>query len=351
MVKKIVVFGFYGPDQARISPPTAAEHVSPVSTDAFMRLVREIEPPATRIGSQDEAPCFVKLSGLASQPVYVQSLSDRNAAGAALFHSDGYVAIIDAVKILAPKTITRTLRRLAEQQPGTHLIIAAGRQNEPDALSSEEIREVLGLHPSLPIYPFAPTEPKTVYRLIRRLARYIDDPARVAAPIFPASDEAPADVVTPEPAAAPEPAPAPAMPRIHGLDHVALTVSNLPRSLDFYQGLLGFRLVGHLDFPGDERGFSIAYLDTGRGVLELFSFAHAQTRPSGWQADDLHVGPRHFALRVTNLDAIAEQLMCAGVPFTLEPTDAVGGVRIAFFTDPDGALIELIEGDLTYSRR
>ena len=28
--------------------------------------------------------------------------------------------------------------------PGADLIIAAGRQNEPDALSSDEIREVLG---------------------------------------------------------------------------------------------------------------------------------------------------------------------------------------------------------------
>jgi catechol 2,3-dioxygenase-like lactoylglutathione lyase family enzyme len=54
---------------------------------------------------------------------------------------------------------------------------------------------------------------------------------------------------------------------------------------------------------------------------------------------------------VTGLDAIAEKLRQAGVPFTLPPTNANGGVRIAFFTDPDGTLIELIEGDLNYSRR
>jgi catechol 2,3-dioxygenase-like lactoylglutathione lyase family enzyme len=60
---------------------------------------------------------------------------------------------------------------------------------------------------------------------------------------------------------------------------------------------------------------------------------------------------RHFALRVTGLDAIAERLRAANVPFTVPPTNANGGVRIAFFTDPDGTLIELIEGELTYSRR
>ena len=132
---------------------------------------------------------------------------------------------------------------------------------------------------------------------------------------------------------------------------MAITVSDLARALDFYQGLLGFRLLGHLDFPGDEHGFSIAYLDTGRGTLELFNYAGAETLPSGCLPDDRQVGLRHLALRVTGIDAVAEQLACAGVPFTLEPTDAVGGVRIAFLTDPDGTLIELIEGDLTYSRR
>jgi catechol 2,3-dioxygenase-like lactoylglutathione lyase family enzyme len=43
--------------------------------------------------------------------------------------------------------------------------------------------------------------------------------------------------------------------------------------------------------------------------------------------------------------------MCAGVPFTIEPKNIPGGVRIAFFTDPDGTSIELIEGDLVFTRR
>ena len=60
---------------------------------------------------------------------------------------------------------------------------------------------------------------------------------------------------------------------------------------------------------------------------------------------------QHFALRVTDLDAIAKPLIEAGVPFTRLPVTTASGVRMAFFTDPDGTLIELIEGDSTYSRR
>jgi catechol 2,3-dioxygenase-like lactoylglutathione lyase family enzyme len=345
---KIAVFGFYGPDQTRIPPPGHEQHLSPVTTEEFMRCVWEMEPPDSRIGNTPETLKFVKLTKVTRQPVYVLAVSDRLAHSAGLLNCDGYIPIVDAVKILAPRAIQSALRRLRELRPTADLIIAAARQNEPDALSSDEIRAILGLDPALPIMPYVPTEPETVHRLIRRMVRYVDNPDRIPPPIFlgdapPVPPEsAPADGST-----APGPAP---VPYIHGLDHVAITVSDLDRALAFYRGLLGFRLLGYLDFPGDPRGFRIAYLDTGQGILELFSFATAETSSAG-QTDDIQVGLRHFALRVTGVDAIAEALRQAGVPFALPPTDAVGGVRIAFFTDPDGTLIELIEGEITYSRR
>jgi len=130
---KIAVFGFYRPDHFHTE---ADDYDLPASTQRFMRIVWEMEPPATRIGAP-ETSGFVKLTGLASEPVYVQALSDRLAPGAALCNCSGYIAIIDAVKILAPKTIQSTLRRLYELQPEAYLIIAAARQNEPDALSSD----------------------------------------------------------------------------------------------------------------------------------------------------------------------------------------------------------------------
>ena len=342
---KIAVFGFNRSDEA-----IADASPSPVDAGTFMRTVWQMEPPESRIGAGTDVPCFVKLTRLASRPIYVQRLSEQMTPGAGLLNADGYVAIIDAVKVLAPQTIQRTLQRLAEQQPNANLIIAAGRQNEPGAHSSEDLREMLKLHADLPIYPYVPAEPETVHRLVERLVRHIGNPDRIAPPVFAGGQPV---VVSPVAAAPVEPIEKPVRapaPSIDSLAHVAITVSDLERSLEFYRGLLGFRLLGHLDFPHDERGYTITYLDAGRVVLKLFSYANteAQTAPA---YNDTRTGWQHVALRVTGMDVIVEQLRCAGVQFVREPAIGQSGARIAFLTDPDGTMIELIEGDLVYTRR
>ncbi|WP_162909546.1 VOC family protein [Aggregatilinea lenta] len=339
---KIAVFGFFQPDQTRVNPLRAPQPARlSASTDDFMRAIAAQVPDAPK-GYASGAPCFVKLSGIIAEPVYVQSLSDRMAPGAGLLNCDGYVAIVDAVKILAPRTIEAALRRLHEQHPRAHIIIAAGRQNDPDALSSDEIREVLGLHPDLPVYPYVPDEPKTAQRLIRRLARYISDPARNVPPIFAGMElpiepaPAPAEAISSAP-------PAPAEPHIHGLDHTALAVSDTTRALDFYRGLLGFRVVGEKVLAD---GTTITFVNLGRSLLGLYAApdagAESETRP--------RVGAGHVVLRVVGLDDIADQLICADVPCLLDP-DEVAGRRMAYFADPDGNVVGLVEGDPGFKRR
>lgn len=346
---KIVVFGFYGPDQAPVSDANDAP-LSPVDTESFMRLVWEMEPPETRIGSSGSAPCFVKLTEVASQPVYVQSLSNRMAPGAGLLRCDGYIAIIDAVKILAPRTIQAALRRIADCHPEAHVILAAGRQNEPEALSSDEIREVLGLHPDLPVYPYVPTEPKTVQRLIRRLARYIDDPQRSAPPIFAGAEVAVPAGAPPRPEAPEVPAASATerpLPQVHGISQVGITVGDLTRSLDFYRGLLGFRILGQFEWA--QAGLTITHLDAGRTLLELVSGREpALDAPVARAATP---GARHITLRVTDLDAIVDHLVCADVPLLYEPATVMEGVRLAAVADPDGTPVLLLEGEIRYARR
>lgn len=181
---KIAVFGFYCPEDS----PRGEECRSPVNTRDFMRVVWGLEPPETRIGTDPDTAGFVRLTRVFIRPVYVQGLSDERASEAGLLKANGYIAILDAVKVLAPNTIRAALARLATLHPGANLIIAAGRQNEQEALSSDELRAVLGLSAALPILPYSPTQPETVQRLIRRMVRYIDNPDRVPPPIF--ADEA-----------------------------------------------------------------------------------------------------------------------------------------------------------------
>ncbi|SDQ52370.1 VOC family protein [Thermostaphylospora chromogena] len=123
--------------------------------------------------------------------------------------------------------------------------------------------------------------------------------------------------------------------------HVEIGVGDLDRSVDFYRSLLGARPV---ELPG---GPDVRWLSVGSVLLKLV------LRPggdlSGWRNDNLQRGVRHLGFKVGDVDAQAERVRDAGVPFTLPPTDALGGVRIAFFQDPDGTHLEFVDNHLTYT--
>lgn len=138
------------------------------------------------------------------------------------------------------------------------------------------------------------------------------------------------------------------IPGFIDFQHTTISVSDADRSLSFYRDLLGFPSMGRLKY-NNTVGLVIDFLDIGNnGILEIFSFTKAPVKPSELIPDDLQLGMRHMAFRVKSVDATAARLKKAGVEFTIEPTDAVGGVRIAFFKDPDGALVETLEGELAY---
>jgi catechol 2,3-dioxygenase-like lactoylglutathione lyase family enzyme len=98
-----------------------------------------------------------------------------------------------------------------------------------------------------------------------------------------------------------------------------------------------------------DRERSRRFYEQAVGCLDGFELVELETvTPPG--DDNLQEGPRHAAFRVDDADATAERLRAAGAEFTLEPFDAVGGVRIAFFRDPDGTLLEIVQGQADYHR-
>lgn len=125
-------------------------------------------------------------------------------------------------------------------------------------------------------------------------------------------------------------------------DHLAITVSNLEESVDFYTNILGFKTLGKL--VQDNGNFTIVYLDMGDKILELFFFT--EKGKNIYSHNDKDMGIKHFAFKVESVDKTFEYLKEKGVEFTMQPTDAEGGVRIAFFKDPNNILIEIIEGNL-----
>jgi catechol 2,3-dioxygenase-like lactoylglutathione lyase family enzyme len=89
---------------------------------------------------------------------------------------------------------------------------------------------------------------------------------------------------------------------------------------------------------------------------ELLGFRDERVRlvegaaDDGWVDDDRQLGNRHLALYAGDVDAEAARLKDAGVEFSVEPQDATGDVRLAFFRDPDGAVLELLSGPPRYHR-
>ncbi|WP_169952027.1 VOC family protein [Microbispora sp. H11081] len=133
------------------------------------------------------------------------------------------------------------------------------------------------------------------------------------------------------------------MPEHRGIRQVEIGVADLARSLDFYRDVLDLTPV-----DGPSRGQGVAWLAAGPALLKLVETGDGDL--GGWVNDDLQRGIRHIGFKVGDVDLRAERVRDAGAPFTLPPLDAVGGVRIAFFQDPDGAHLEITSGYLRYHR-
>lgn len=124
-----------------------------------------------------------------------------------------------------------------------------------------------------------------------------------------------------------------------GIQNVIINSTDVARSVDFYTRFLEAEVVGTVTADS-------AVLDLVTATLELRGVDGAA---STWVPDDLQLGFRHVGFKVEAVDPRATALKNAGVPFRLDPLDAEGGVRICFFYDPDGTLVELVQGDLQYA--
>ena len=127
------------------------------------------------------------------------------------------------------------------------------------------------------------------------------------------------------------------MQGIVGLAHVAIKVTDLDRSLDFYINRLGFPEMLRLN--KDDGSTWLVYLRiTDDQYLEVFPGAENDRAP-GWDAN----GMNHMCLTVDDIDRVLAQIEAAGLTLLLPLKTAIDGNRQAWLEDPDGNRIELME--------
>lgn len=127
-------------------------------------------------------------------------------------------------------------------------------------------------------------------------------------------------------------------------DHVALSVRDLDTSTRWYVKHFGFTLEAQYDKPSLNARF--AYLKLNNARLELFEVKKPKALPAYRRTlagDVAVIGCKNFALRTSNLSRAVKTLARHGVHPAIPPTFGSSGRWYAFYTDPDGILVELYE--------
>lgn len=140
------------------------------------------------------------------------------------------------------------------------------------------------------------------------------------------------------------------------LHHTAIVVSDLRRSIAFYEGFFGGQVETVLRDVEDPQiaqlhqldylHFTLAFVRFGPTRLELFQFDRpTDGRPLRDRAHDF--GTRHICFQIPDVQGTYERLAAAGVEFTRPPYtvpdgDSAGTVLV-FCSDPDGTRVELLQ--------
>src|SRR5688572_33351426 len=121
--------------------------------------------------------------------------------------------------------------------------------------------------------------------------------------------------------------------------HTMLRVGDLDRSVRFYTGVLGMKLLRTTDRP--EQKYTLAFVgydsEDRTAVLEL-------TYNYGTDSYDLGSAFGHIAIEMPDVAKVCAAVKAKGGKVTREAGPVKGGATvIAFVEDPDGYKIEFIE--------
>ena len=126
----------------------------------------------------------------------------------------------------------------------------------------------------------------------------------------------------------------------HRMLHTMLRVQDLDKSLAFYTGPMGMKMLRKREVP--EGKYTLAFVgyddETSQAVVEL-TYNWDQAKPY-----EIGSGFGHLAVGVPDVKQVCEHVTQKGGKVTRAPGPVKFGTTvIAFVEDPDGYKIELIE--------
>src|SRR5436190_14930707 len=145
--------------------------------------------------------------------------------------------------------------------------------------------------------------------------------------------------------------------RILAADHTGITVSNLERSLAFWQNVIGFEFSHRAHQKGEMaeqitgvKGAELllAVLKTPGGhKIELLQYLAPADRSQDSALRPCDVGHVHVAMTVDNLEAVLEKIAASGWKAAGKPQTLTAGPnagkRVLYVRDPDGTTIEFMQ--------
>ena len=119
--------------------------------------------------------------------------------------------------------------------------------------------------------------------------------------------------------------------------HVAFRAADLERSIRWYENAFGARKVFHAKQEGERP--ELLFLEFAKGqFVELFTNGKNKV-----QLPPDAIGYQHFCLQVDDLEQALRHLASVDVHPHRGPFAGRAQYRIAFISDPDGNIIELMQ--------
>ena len=138
------------------------------------------------------------------------------------------------------------------------------------------------------------------------------------------------------------------------VSHIGICVSDWRRSLRFYHDVLGFRYLHEVEVSGgpasrllqlEKVELRAVYLEREGLRIELLHYEQPGPVSGPTPRPMNQLGITHLSLRVDDLDEVVRELVEAGVEVRDDTRIELPAAqtKAVFISDPDGALIELVE--------